>query len=32
MPITEQVELVCYGGVSPKVALEALMNRETKPE
>jgi glycerol-3-phosphate dehydrogenase (NAD(P)+) len=32
MPITEQVELVCHEGVSPKVALTALMSRETKPE
>jgi len=32
MPITEQVELVCHEGVSPKVAVSALMSRETKPE
>lgn len=32
MPITEQVELVCHEGVPPKVALKALMSRETKPE
>lgn len=32
MPITEQVELVCHEGVSPKVAVAALMSRETKPE
>lgn len=32
MPITEQVELVCHEGVPPKVALAALMSRETKPE
>jgi glycerol-3-phosphate dehydrogenase (NAD(P)+) len=32
MPITEQVELVCHEGVSPKVALAALMSREMKPE
>ena len=32
MPITEQVELVCHEGLSPKVAVAALMSRETKPE
>jgi glycerol-3-phosphate dehydrogenase (NAD(P)+) len=32
MPITEQVELVCHEGLSPKVAMAALMSRETKPE
>jgi glycerol-3-phosphate dehydrogenase (NAD(P)+) len=32
MPITEQVELVCHEGVAPKVAMYALMSRETKPE
>ena len=32
MPITEQVELVCHEGVPPKVAMTALMSRETKPE
>jgi glycerol-3-phosphate dehydrogenase (NAD(P)+) len=32
MPITEQVELVCHEGVAPKVAMTALMSRETKPE
>jgi glycerol-3-phosphate dehydrogenase (NAD(P)+) len=32
MPITEQVELVCHEGLAPKVALTALMSRETKPE
>jgi len=32
MPITEQVEKVCHEGLSPRVALTALMNRETKPE
>jgi glycerol-3-phosphate dehydrogenase (NAD(P)+) len=32
MPITEQVELVCHEGVTPKVALTALMSRERKPE
>jgi glycerol-3-phosphate dehydrogenase (NAD(P)+) len=32
MPITDQVELVCHEGVSPKVAVSALMSRETKPE
>jgi glycerol-3-phosphate dehydrogenase (NAD(P)+) len=32
MPITEQVEMVCHEGVPPRVALTALMSRETKPE
>jgi len=32
MPITEQVERVCHEGVDPRVALTALMSRETKPE
>jgi glycerol-3-phosphate dehydrogenase (NAD(P)+) len=32
MPITEQVELVCHEGLAPKVAMAALMSRETKPE
>jgi glycerol-3-phosphate dehydrogenase (NAD(P)+) len=32
MPIVEQVELVCHEGVSPRVAVAALMSRETKPE
>jgi glycerol-3-phosphate dehydrogenase (NAD(P)+) len=32
MPITEQVELVCHQGVSPRAALAALMRRDTKPE
>jgi glycerol-3-phosphate dehydrogenase (NAD(P)+) len=32
MPITEQVELVCHRGVSPRDALAALMRRDTKPE
>jgi glycerol-3-phosphate dehydrogenase (NAD(P)+) len=32
MPITEQVELVCHEGVNPRVAVTALMSRETKPE
>jgi glycerol-3-phosphate dehydrogenase (NAD(P)+) len=32
MPITEQVELVCHEGVDPRVAVKALMSRETKPE
>lgn len=32
MPITEQVELVCHEGLAPKVAMTALMSRETKPE
>jgi glycerol-3-phosphate dehydrogenase (NAD(P)+) len=31
-PITEQVERVCHEGVSPLVAVSALMSRETKPE
>ena len=32
MPITEKVELVCHEGLPPRVALSALMSRETKPE
>jgi glycerol-3-phosphate dehydrogenase (NAD(P)+) len=32
MPITEQVEMVCHEGVSPKIAMAALMSRETRPE
>jgi glycerol-3-phosphate dehydrogenase (NAD(P)+) len=32
MPITEQVELVCHEGADPRVAVTALMSRETKPE
>ena len=32
MPITEQVELVCHEGLSPSVAVGALMTREPKPE
>ncbi len=32
MPITEQVERVCHEGVDPRVAVELLMSRETKPE
>jgi glycerol-3-phosphate dehydrogenase (NAD(P)+) len=32
MPITEQVELVCHEGVDPRVAVAALMSRETKAE
>ncbi len=32
MPITEQVEMVCHEGMAPKVAMIALMSRETKPE
>ena len=32
MPITEQVERVCYEGLDPRVALATLMSRETKPE
>jgi glycerol-3-phosphate dehydrogenase (NAD(P)+) len=31
-PITEQVERVCHEGVSPRVAVAALMSRETKRE
>ncbi|HEY1486042.1 MAG TPA: NAD(P)H-dependent glycerol-3-phosphate dehydrogenase [Micromonosporaceae bacterium] len=31
-PITEQVERVCHEGLSPRVALAALMSRETKSE
>ncbi|MDP9797211.1 glycerol-3-phosphate dehydrogenase (NAD(P)+) [Catenuloplanes nepalensis] len=32
MPITEQVERICHEGVSPKVAMLALMNRELQHE
>jgi glycerol-3-phosphate dehydrogenase (NAD(P)+) len=32
MPITEQVELVCHEGADPRVAVGALMSRETKAE
>jgi glycerol-3-phosphate dehydrogenase (NAD(P)+) len=32
MPITEQVERVCHEGVDPRLAVEALMSRTTKPE
>jgi glycerol-3-phosphate dehydrogenase (NAD(P)+) len=32
MPITEQVELVCHEGLDPRVAVGALMSRETKSE
>ncbi len=32
MPITEQVELVCHEGKDPRVAVAALMSRETKAE
>ncbi|MFG3418924.1 NAD(P)H-dependent glycerol-3-phosphate dehydrogenase [Micromonospora sp. NPDC048063] len=32
MPITEQVELVCHEGVDPRLAVDALMSRTTKPE
>lgn len=32
MPITEQVEKVCHEGLDPRVALNVLMSRETKPE
>jgi glycerol-3-phosphate dehydrogenase (NAD(P)+) len=32
MPIVEQVELVCHEGLDPRVAVGALMTRDTKPE
>jgi glycerol-3-phosphate dehydrogenase (NAD(P)+) len=32
MPITEQVERVCHEGMNPRIAVAALMGRETKPE
>jgi glycerol-3-phosphate dehydrogenase (NAD(P)+) len=32
MPITRQVERVCHEGADPRVAVAALMSRETKPE
>jgi glycerol-3-phosphate dehydrogenase (NAD(P)+) len=32
MPIAEQVERVCHEGLDPRVAVTALMSRETKPE
>jgi glycerol-3-phosphate dehydrogenase (NAD(P)+) len=32
MPITEQVERVCHEGLDPRIAVAALMSRETKPE
>jgi glycerol-3-phosphate dehydrogenase (NAD(P)+) len=32
MPITEQVEMVCHEGADPRVAVTALMSRETKSE
>jgi glycerol-3-phosphate dehydrogenase (NAD(P)+) len=32
MPITEQVERVCHEGLDPRIALTALMSRETKSE
>ncbi|MFS8478354.1 MAG: NAD(P)H-dependent glycerol-3-phosphate dehydrogenase [Micromonosporaceae bacterium] len=32
MPITEQVERVCHEGFDPRLAVTALMSRETKPE
>ena len=32
MPIIEQVELVCHEGLDPRLAVEALMSRTTKPE
>ena len=31
-PITEQVERVCHEGVDPRIAVAALMSRETKAE
>lgn len=32
MPITQQVERVCHEGVSPKIAVAALMSRDHKAE
>lgn len=32
MPITEQVERICHEGMDPRLAVTALMSRETKPE
>jgi glycerol-3-phosphate dehydrogenase (NAD(P)+) len=32
MPITEQIERVCHEGLDPRVAVGALMSRETKSE
>jgi glycerol-3-phosphate dehydrogenase (NAD(P)+) len=32
MPITEQVERICHEGLDPRLAVAALMSRETKPE
>jgi glycerol-3-phosphate dehydrogenase (NAD(P)+) len=32
MPITEQVELVCHEGVSPRLAIATLMSRKPRPE
>ncbi len=32
MPITEQVERICHEGLDPRLAVTALMSRETKPE
>jgi glycerol-3-phosphate dehydrogenase (NAD(P)+) len=32
MPIVEQVERVCHEGLDPRVAVGALMSRDTKPE
>jgi glycerol-3-phosphate dehydrogenase (NAD(P)+) len=32
MPITNQVERVCHEGADPRVAVAALMSRETKSE
>jgi glycerol-3-phosphate dehydrogenase (NAD(P)+) len=32
VPITEQVERICHEGLDPRLAVTALMSRETKPE
>jgi glycerol-3-phosphate dehydrogenase (NAD(P)+) len=32
MPITEQVEQICHEGVDPRIAVHALMSRETRAE
>jgi glycerol-3-phosphate dehydrogenase (NAD(P)+) len=32
MPITEQVERICHEGLDPRLALTALMSRETRSE
>ena len=32
MPITEQVERICHEGMDPRIAVAALMSRETKAE